>query len=284
LATLLYYANYYLYQAEIYSIDLAIGFVVYSYLTYMYVDWEKSSCVEHTNVKKLDEIMGLGFYSLFMVYWLYDAFLQFSYHNEPNILVQIGNVYMSTAWYFYFSTCSLLYYFVCIKLAQRAQSINEWLKSLKHTKLSLDEFLNSYKKHHKVIKVFGRNWNFIVFTGFVILTYHIPIDIISVFIHKQYANIAGIIVKTLGLGWYTYKICTLNDTGNKVIPYLYKHNLFPSEHMKIIEKYADHHDLGLKFYGIKIDGLHILKFGLLFINFVLPTIYALVSNKLVGNG
>ena len=46
----LYYPNYYLYQKEINSIDLATISVVYSYLTYIYLNWEQNSCFEHVAV------------------------------------------------------------------------------------------------------------------------------------------------------------------------------------------------------------------------------------------
>lgn len=190
---------------------------------------------------------------------------------------------MSSAWYIYFSTSSLLYYFICIKLAQRAQAINDWLKSLKRGRPSIVEFYASYKIHHKAIKTFGRNWNFLVMMGFIILTYHIPIDLINVLINRKYTDIAGILVKVLGLSWYTYKICELNDADNKIVPYLYKHNLYTAEEMTAIEKYALYHELGLNFYGIKISGSLIVKVGLLIINLIIPTIYALVSNKIFGS-
>lgn len=275
-----YYPNYYLYQPEIYSIDLVTITIVYSYLSYVYLNWEKNSCFEHVAVSRYNEGVSLGFYTLFMAYWLYDAVIQFSVHNDNNVLIQIANVYMSGAWYIYFSTSSLLYYFICIKLAQRAQSINDWLKGLKRARPPVGDFYASYKIHHKAIKVFGRNWNFIVVMGFIILTYHIPIDVLNVLINRKYTDIAGIVVKGLGLAWYTYNICRLNDVGDKVVPYLYKHGLYNTEEMAAIEKYAFYHEIGLNFYGIKISGPLILKIGLLLINLVIPTIYALVSSQL----
>jgi hypothetical protein len=280
----LYYPNYYLYQPELYSLDLAIICVVYSYLSYIYLKWDKNSCFEHTAVSKFNEYTCMGFYSLFMIYWLIDGVVQFTNHAEKIILIQVGNIFMSAAWFFYFSTSSLLYYFICIKLAQRTQSINDWLKNLKRSRPSVAEFYEGYKIHHKAIKTFGRGWNFIVLLGFIILTYHIPIDLFSVIFNHKYTDITGIIVKTGGLTWYTYQICTLNDMDNKVISYLYKHNLYSAETMDSIEKYAKYHILGLNFYGIKIDGSLIIKVGLLTINLIIPTIYALVSNKLIGRG
>jgi hypothetical protein len=166
-------------------------------------------------------------------------------------------------------------------LAQRSQKIREWLKTLKKTRPPITEFYTSYKIHHKAIKVFGRNWNFIVVMGFIILTYHIPIDVLNILLNHRYTDIAGVVVKVLGLTWYTYKICSLNDVDSKVVPYLYKHQLYSTEEMLAIEKYAIYHELGLNFYGIKISGPLIIKVGLLVINLIIPTIYALVSNRLL---
>ena len=277
-----YYPNYYLYDSEINSIDLAIGTIVYAYLTYVYMNWEENSFFEHTSVMKQDEIISQIFYALFMVYWLYYGYIQFSNHQDPIILIQLGNVFMSTAWFVYFSTSSLLYYYICIKLAQRSQSINIWLKTLKRTRPVINDFFVAYKLHHKSIKSFGRAWNFIVVMGFIILTYHIPIDISNVIIQHRYDDSAGVVVKTMGLLWYTYNICRLNDMDNKVISYLYKHNLYSKEEMEQIEKYSMYHELGLSFYGIKINGPLILKLFLLTINLIIPTVYALISNKLIG--
>lgn len=278
----LYYPNYYSFQKETYSIDMITMAIVYSYLSYVYLNWDRNSHFEQVEVGIVNKYVSLGFYGLFMVYWFYDASIQFVNHNDNSVLIQLGNVYMASAWYIYFSTSSLLYYFICIKLAQRAQSINDWLKSLKITRPPLTDFYAAYKVHHKAIKMFGRSWNFIVLMGFIILTYHIPIDVFNVLINRRYTDIAGIVVKALGLGWYTYKICLLNDVDSKVVPYLYKHSLYNTEEMIAIEKYALYHELGLNFYGIKVSGPLIVKVGLLFINLIIPTIYALVSNQMIG--
>jgi len=278
----LYYPNYYLYQPEIYSMDLTTVAVVYTYLSYLYLDWSRNSGFEHVAVSRRDEYVSLGFYSLFMVYWLYDAAVQFAVHNDNNALIQVGNLYMSSAWYIYFSTSSFLYYFICIKLSQRAQSINDWLKSLKRIRPTLSEFYAAYKIHHKAIKAFGRNWNFIILMGFIILTYHIPIDLFSIVLNRRYTDIVGIVIKSLGLGWYTYKICRLNDMGSKVVPYLYKHELYSAEEMNAVERYVLYHELGLNFYGIRISGPLIMKVGLLVLNLIIPTIYALFANQIIG--
>jgi hypothetical protein len=272
----LFYPSYYGYDPAINSIDLAIVSVVYPYITYIYLNWET---IEDITVNYVNTYTSLGFYILFMLYWLYYSFIQFASH-DGDALIQMGNVYMSASWYIYFSTCSLLYYFICIKLSQRTKSINDWLKSLKCMRPSIEEFYKVYKQHHKAIKAFGRNWNFLVFMGFIILTYHIPIDLINVIVNNKLMDIPGIVVKTLGLAWYTYKICELNDMDMKIISYLYKHDLYYTEIAKI-EKYAFHHELGLSFYGIKINGPLILKVSLLFINLVIPTIYAVLTNTKV---
>ena len=52
--------------------------------------------------------------------------------------------------------------------------------------------------------------------------------------------------------------------------------------MAAIEKYVIYHELGLNFYGIKISGPMIVKVGLLMVNLIIPTIYAIVSSKIAG--
>jgi hypothetical protein len=118
--------------------------------------------------------------------------------------------------------------------------------------------------------------------GFVILTYHIPIDLINVFYNRVYTDAAGIVIKSSGLARYTYKICHLNLYDKKVISYLYKHRLYSPDEISEIEKYAAYHELGLNFYGIKIEGSLIVKLALITINLILPTIYALLSNRIIG--
>jgi hypothetical protein len=216
-----------------------------------------------------------------MIYWLYEAIIQFIENSEQVALNQFGNIFMSSAWYLYFSISSLLYYFICIKLAQRTQSINIWLKSLKHNRPALEEFYKTYKIQHRFIKVFSQHWNFIIFIGFINLTYHIPIDLVNIIYNNRYTDVVGVSIKSFALGWYLYLICMLNDMDTKVISYLYKHQLYTIEEMASIEKYAIYNVLGLDFYGIKINGTLIIKGGLITINLIIPTLYALVSNKFI---
>ena len=280
--SLLYYPSYYRYQPVLYSIDLSIGLIVYDYLLYLQNTWETAACFEHTQINRWSENVSLGFYSLFMLYWFYDGVIQFVNHSDNNVLIQFGNILMSTAWYVYFSVSSLLYYFICVKLEQRSTNIEIWLKSLKKNPIPIEEFYKSYKIHHSAIKKFARNWNFIIFMGFVILTYHIPIDVTNVIYNHVYTDVTGITLKSAALSWYLYNICRLNQFTNKVVSYHYKHRLYSTEEMALIEKYTQYHELGLNFYGIKIDGSLIIKILLITINLILPTIYALVSNRILG--
>lgn len=64
----LYYPNYYMYQAEIYSIDMATISIVYAYLLYVYANVGFDSSFEHVALSKLNEFVCLGFYALFMIY------------------------------------------------------------------------------------------------------------------------------------------------------------------------------------------------------------------------
>ena len=280
--SLVYYPLYYPYQPILNTMDLVIGLIVYNYLLYLQKDWNTASCIEHTQISRCSESISLGFYSLFMIYWGFYSVIQFNIHSERDILIQFGNILMSSAWYFYFSVSSLLYYFICVKLEQRAQALETWLKTLKKNPVSIEEFYSSYKVHRRAIKTFGRNWNFIVFMGFIILTYHIPIDIANVLYNNVYTDITGIVLKSGALAWYLYNICRLNQFDTKVISYLYKHRLYSTEEIELVQKYAQYHELGLNFYGIKIDGSLIVKVLLISINLILPTVYALVSNRILA--
>jgi len=279
----LYFPSYYDYQPILYSIDLAMAVIVYNYLFYKYLNWTVNSCFEHTSVNKINENVSISFYVIFMLYWLYDGIVQFIYNTKPDILFQLGNILMFTAWYLYYSICSLLYYFICIKLAQRTQAIKNWLKNVKRSRPVIEEFYKEYKVHHRAIKEFSKHWNFIICMGFIILTYHIPIDLINIIYNKYYIDVPGLIVKSSALGWYTYQICALNDLDTNVISYLYKHDLYNTDEMERIKQFGIYNELGLNFYGIKIDGSFILKYGLLIINFIIPTVYALISNNIVGS-
>ncbi len=278
--SMLFYPNYYPNQGTVWSMDLAIGFITNIYLLYLNTKWELAECHENINIPKWKERLSMIFCVFFMIYWFYFAVIQFSNHSENNIGIQLLNIYMSTSWYIFFSIISVLYYFICTKLSQRAFQIRQFLKDLKKTRPSIEYFYSEYNEHHKKIKIFARYWNFIIFLGFILLTFHVPIDLLAVVFAKKYYDIPGFIIKLLALAWYTNCICYLNNYNDKIIPYLYKHKIFKNEQIDKLDKYVSNRPICLNFFGIIINGKTIIKIGLLFINLVIPTLYALFSTHI----
>jgi hypothetical protein len=156
------------------------------------------------------------------------------------------------------------------------------MKSLKTQKPSLVDFYTQYNIHHKTIKHFAKHWNCIIFFGFLLLTFHIPIDLISIVYSKVYYDIPGFIIKMLALTWYTKCICDLNAQEDQLVPYIYKHSLYKKEDIDVIEKYIVYRPIGLHYYGIRINGAGIMKISLVVVNLIIPTLYALVSNNVFG--
>jgi hypothetical protein len=277
---ILYYPSYYPTQGEIWTTDIIIVWFTYNYMIYLYRYWPLTRCPESTEVSKSINYISLIFYWLYLFYWLYFAIIQFLTHNEPSALIQLGNALMSTAWFIFFSSISLLYYFICIKLAQRSTQIRKWLKELKERRPMLDVFYEEYNQHYKAIKVLGKYWNILIFIGTLLLTFHVPIDLISILYKHYYFDIFGLVVKLLSLLWYLWRICELNDNEAYLISFLHKNRLYNYENLEEIEKYVIYRPLGLDFYGIKINKSFIIKVSIITLNLIIPTIYGLISNKI----
>ena len=276
---ILYYPNYYPSQGIVWTTDIVIGWIVYNYVLYLQTMWEKAACLEPVNVSNTINRITLGFYWLYLIYWFYFFIIQFSVHNAPNILIQLGNTLMSTAWYFFFSTIAYLYYIIIIKLSQRSRGIQEWLKELKNRRPSIDNFYDEYNQQHRKSLYFSRYWNFMIFVGFLLLTFHAPLDLVSVVYQKVWIDLPGFIIKLFSLAWYIYHICSLNDVETLLISYLYKHRLYSIQEMEGIERYMVYRPLGLDFYGIKINKTFVVKIALVLFNLIIPTLYALFSNQ-----
>jgi hypothetical protein len=282
-----WYPDYYLVQPVIWTLDLAILFVTFNYLYYIvHVDYD--NMLKDTNdIISWKRNVNSFFYCIFMIYWLYYAIIQIYLHSEPNLLIQLGNIYMSVSWYIFFSTISILYYYICHRLIQRSEEIKDWLKKLKkkyknqtlHLSHDDSDFYKDYNIHYAEIKNFAKYWNFLIFIGFLLLIGHIPIDLISIVYIKQLLDIPGIVMKTSALIWYVYCICQLNDYQDKIIPYLYKHRIYTDDQIEYIGKYIRYRPLGLNFYGINISGTFITKYLIIGINLLVPTLYALFSKS-----
>lgn len=279
----LFYPNYYINQTEIWITDMAIITIVYNYILYLQTRWNKASSYENINISKKAHYSSILFSFLFMVYYLYYAVLMFSYHPQKDVIIQLKNTLMSAAWYLFFSTCAVIYYFICVKLQQRATSIQLWLADIRTSAepITKETFYADYNYHYMMVQRFSANWNFIIFLGFILLTFHIPIDAVSILFEKNYYDIPGLCIKLVSLAWYIYCICRLNDYENKIIPFLYKLRLFTIDEMEFITKYIEYRPIGLPFYGIKINSGFFIKILLLLLNLIIPSIYALVSNNIM---
>lgn len=278
---LLFYPQYYATDGEIWTTDMVIIIFTYNYMIYLFKRWDIAQCAEPTNVPKSVNRISLVFYWLYIIYWLYFAIIQFYTHSYPSILYQFGNILMSTAWYFFFSIAAVIYYYICVKLSQRSHSIRAWLKDVKKTKPSLEEFYIQYNKQYKIVKELGKYWNVLIFVGSLLLTLHVPIDLISIIYRKYYFDILGFIIKLISLFWYIWRVCDLNDYDLYIVSYLHKHRLYDYTAIEELSKYIEYRPVGLNFFGIKINKPLIVKFLLILINLVIPTMYALISKKIV---
>ena len=278
--SLAWYPTYYINQKEIWTMDLIIGLLTYLYLLYLHTHSKTIEHIEQTAIDPWKHAISFSFYTFFLMYWFYFGIVQFYVHRDPDVWIQLGNICMSAGWYLFFSVTAFLYYFICVRLIQRTQILKEYMKLMKTQKPSLQDFYVQYNVHHKTIKNFAKHWNCIIFFGFLLLTFHIPIDLISILYSKVYYDIPGFIIKSLALTWYTKCMCDLNAQEDQLVPYLYKHALYKKDEIDVIEKYILYRPIGLHFYGIRINGTAIMKIALIVVNLVIPTLYALVSNNI----
>ena len=278
--SLLFYPSYYPTQGVVWTFDLVLGCIVYNYLFYLHTKWAVAGCFEGIEVTKSVNAVSMTFYWLYMLYWLYFAVIQFNTHNDNNVLIQFGNILMSASWYLFFSTISAAYYFICVKLSQRAKSIKKWLIVLREDRPLIDDFYKQYDEHYMSTLHLSNHWNLLILIGILLQSCHIPIDLLSVIYNKFYYDIFGAVVKTLSLMWYLLRICDLNEFENTLIAWLYEYRLYDHDTLKDIKIYASYRPLGLDFYGIKVNRSFLVKIGLLVLNLALPTIYAIVSSKL----
>jgi hypothetical protein len=277
-----YYPEYYPTQGVIWSTDLGFITIVYNYMFYLQTKWNSVRCYENTDINPKANRFTLMFYWLYLVYWAYFAVIQFFTHSHRPLIFQLSNVLMSTAWFIFFSTSACLYYFICIKLEQRATAIRAWLRSLKNNKPTLENFYAQYNEQYKKSKLLAVHWNLMIFAGFLLLTFHVPIDLVSILYSHFYYDIFGLIIKLASLMWYLWCICELNEYETYIPSYLYKHRIFDVESIRELEKFFEYRPVGLNFYGIKINKPAIIKVVLVLVNLVIPTGYALFSSKILN--
>lgn len=272
----LWYPTYYLNQAEVWTTDMILIFFVYNRFFYLKKYWSSVYFSENIGISRSSNIITMMFYILFQLYWLYFAIIMFNRHSSLTFTIQFGNCIMSGAWFFFFSTAGALYYFICSKLLQRSMAIKLWLTTLKGS-VDLVKFYDEYDFHFKIAMNFSRNWNSIIFLGFLLLTIHVPIDLISIIVDGNLYDIPGALIKALALSWYLYCICLLNDYDGLVVSHLYKQRLYSLEEMQMIEQYTSRRRLGLNFYGIQINTSFIMKILLLLLNVIVPAAYSFIK-------
>lgn len=295
----LYYPEYYINQPEIWTFDLCLSYIIYNILIYLrstsnlfMFDSNTGINVSQHNIKEekfYEEIkvliykhyVSLFFYWLYMAYWLYFAIFMLYIHKNKDIKFQIANILMFFTWYLFFSEMALLYYYICVKLSARYENLRDFLKHIKTTKPTIQQFSEKYFVEYKKTRLFSKKWNFIIYIGFILLSFHIPVDLISILLGKKYYDIPGFIIKTISLIWYTYCICNLNNLDNKLIKYLNKHQLYHKDDIDELNNYIQARPLGIDLYGYKLNGNFIIHLIIIIINFILPIIYGLVSNNII---
>ncbi len=296
----LYYPAYYINQPEIWTFDLCLSFVIYNIMIYLRSttnlfmfdsksniniskhNFKEEQFYEEIRVDNYKHYISLGFYWLYMAYWLYFAIFMLYVHIDKSISYQFGNILMFFAWYLFFSLMSLLYYYICVKLSARYESLKLFLKEIKTTKPTVQQFSEKYFIEYKKTRLFAKKWNFMIYIGFILLSFHIPVDLISILVSKKYYDIPGFIIKTISLIWYTYCICNLNNLDNKLIKYLNKHQLYHKDDIDELNNYIQARPLGIDLYGFKLNGNFIIQLIIIIINFILPIIYGLVSNNIIN--
>jgi hypothetical protein len=296
---MLIYPSYYINQPEIWTFDLCFGFIVYNVLIYNYTRsnlflfdsnnnvvipfhrLQEELYYESIKITNWKNYISFGFYILFMLYWLYFAIFMLYIHSEPVILIQLGNIMMFFSWYLFFSTTAVLYYYMCVKMIKRHEDADKFLHETKHKKgtITIKNFTEEYFIQYKKTKVFSTKWKLMIYLAFMIQTMHVPVDLFSIIVNDKLYDIPGFIIKLLALIWYIYCMCELNNMDNKIIQYLYKHQVFEIEEIQGIEKFVETRPLGIDFYGFKINGNFIMQVLLILVNFIIPILYGLFTNN-----
>ena len=143
-----------------------------------------------------------------------------------------------------------------------------------------DYFFDIYRSEYKKTRQFAKKWHFFIYFGFMMLFFHIPVDIVSICVGALY-DIPGLVVKVLSFIWYTYSVCALNNIDNNVLIYLAKHRIYDKDELDKLNDYVKSRQLGIDIYGFKINGSLLTQIFLFLFNFILPILYALFANKLI---
>lgn len=73
----------------------------------------------------------------------------------------------------------------------------------------------------------------------------------------------------------------LNNIDNNVLTYLSKHRIYDKSVIENFNDYVKSRELGINFYGFKLNGTFLVQTFLVIFNFILPILYALFANKLI---
>jgi hypothetical protein len=276
----IWHPRYYLHQTEIWTSHIVLLWPIYNYLFYLRNKWKDISLFENVEISKYDNYITLFFYILYMLYWAYFAGIMLYENREFSVEYQFGNIFMSIVWYLFFSTAATIFYYTATIILQRAAIIKKHIKKLKLSQNLRDDFFtiydNEYKKNRKLANV----WNKFIFIVILVLFFNIPIDLIAIFFKGALYDIPGVIMKFLGFIWYIVCICKLNHMETYMISYLHKHHYLQAD-MEEINQYILVRPLCLNFYGIKITFEFVAKVLLILINLIIPTLYGLISNKIL---
>ena len=269
--------TYYVLQKEFWSAHIMILFP-----TYIYLCRKRGQFYEYLgkDIRRSHRIISLVFYWLFMAYWAYFCYLELYNNREDPWLEQIGNVFMSVAWYIFFAVASALYYFTATKLLQRAEIIKEHVGTLtRYT--TKEDFYHVYDHQYDAIRRFGNTWNRMILLVMFVLIINLPADALAIFVKQAWFVIPGLIMKSLGLLWYVWCICKLNYMEKYLQNYLHKHHMLQDSYDEIM-RYMEVRPLYLNFFGLKITFELVMKILLIGLNLLLPTLYALFSNQIIS--
>lgn len=164
---------------------------------------------------------------------------------------------------------------------QKTQHIREWLISLKNTRPDIEVFYEEYNKFYKDIQFFEKYWNIVIFMGFAMMTFNLPLDFLSVFYKQFYWSIPGGCIKSLLLAWYFYSISSYNYYQEYLISYLYRHRLYDFDTIEQIKIYTEHRPIALNFFGFTINGQLMKKILVIMINLIIPTLYGIFTTEIL---
>ncbi len=275
----LWHPTYYAKQTAFWSTHLVIGIPSYLYILRQRRAWSNRSFFENIPIQPMYRRISLFFYWLFMLYWVYYSAIVLYEHREDTWPYQIGNAIMTIAWYIFFSLSAATYYYTCVLMFQKATYIKHHIQYL-HEGVSKQDFFAAYDHEFMKIRRMGNVWNRIILLVLLVLFLNIPADMIAVFIKNLTWDIPSILIKVAGIFWYLNSVCKLNYMEDFLLSYLHKHHILQDD-MEEITRYMSVRPLGLNFFGIRITYTMIMKTALIGINFILPTLYGLISNEIL---